>query len=556
MSIFGSLEIGARGLGASQLALNVLGQNVSNANTEGYSRKRLELSADSRTDPSFGEMGFGVNVDKVARISDNFLELQIRRELTEQGFFISLDKGLERIENILTEPSDAGLNEAMDKFWASWQDLANNPEDPAAREVVRSTALVMEDKFHTLSRQFDELQMAQEADIEGKVEMINGMAEEIFNINEEIASMEISGGMANDGRDRRDYLMQELSKLIDVDTFEDEQGRLNVVTAGNVLVGAATVIKLELEKSTTTDESGELVQIGTIKFENTDKIYTPRGGELKGAFEMRDEIIPKFENFLDELASTFVESVNNLHSTGYNLEGNTGVDFFTQTNQTAESISLSASIRASEHNIAAATGGTSVGPINLASTIPAPTNQVIDLKTIDPNYRDIVQGSLQINMGSSELREGPGNDYVVDYGLGTVTFLNYNRYAGGEAIDVNFRYNSSGFSGPGDGSNALGIAQLRDQFTMGQDINGNPIKTMGEFYSSSIGVLGIERNQAKSNVETRGFLVNQFMNRKQEISGVSLDEELGDMIKFEHSYQASARFISTINKLLDTLLNM
>ncbi len=561
MSIFGSIGIGVRGLGASQLALNVLGQNISNANTEGYSRKRVDLSADTRNDERFGEVGYGVEIDRISRITDDFLELQIRRELTEQGVFTSLDAGLERIENILTEPSDAGLNEAMDKFWASWQDLANNPEDPASRDVVRSTAFVLQDKFHTLARQLEELRNSQDEDIEGRVNEINGIAKEIYALNEEVAVMEIRGGRANDSRDRRDHLVQQLSKIVDVDTVEDEQGRITLTTAGNVLVGPATVIELELTRQTVVAEDGDKTSEVSIHFANTKKFYEPRGGELQGLFEMRDVIIPRFEGFINELAATFVQEVNEIHNTGYNLNGNTGVNFFMATQTRAENIQVSASIAENGHNIAAASGGTTVGPINtlapFGTTIPDPlVSRVIDLKSLDSNYRDLVAGSVEITMGAETLEAGAGNDYIVDHEFGTITFLNYDHFSGGEAIDIEFRYNSAGFSGPGDGTNALSIAQLRDSFTMGEDVSGNPIKTMGEFYSGFIGVLGIERNQAQSNVETRAYLVQQFNSRKAEISGVSLDEELGDMIKFEHSYQASARYISTINQLLDTLMNM
>lgn len=556
MSSFGSFSIGTRGLGAAQLALNVTGQNISNANTEGYSRKRLELSADTRQDQEFGEMGTGVSIEKVARAEDEFLEKQIRGQVTEQGFFQAIDETLERIENIFTEPSDAGINLQMDKFWASWQDLANNPADPASREVVRTTAMVLVDKFRQLSGQLEEYRSTRDQDIEGQVDKINGITEEIFRLNGEVAIGELQGGEANDSRDRRDLLVKRLSETIDVDTVEDSLGRITLTTAGNVLVGPATFIKLELNRKTIVAGFGEKVSEVSVQFGNTKKEYKPRGGELLGIFEARDVILPKYQEYINELAGTFVREVNKTHKEGYNLNINTGVAFFDENGTRADNISVSSSIMDDSTNISAAKGGTSVGPITVASTIPAQLTPEVDLRTINSDYKNLLLNTVSIQMGPVTLQEGPGRDYVVDYEKGTLRFINYNRLTPGDAINISFRHNQDGFAGPGDGRNALAISQIRDQLTMGKDAIGNTNKTIGEFYSGFIGVLGIERNQSSTTVETRKFLVEQFEARKLETAGVSLDEELANMIKFEHSYQASARFITVLNQMVEGLLNI
>ncbi len=558
MSILGSINIGTRGLAASQLALNVLGQNVSNANTEGYSRKRLELTSAIRADAQFGEMGFGVEIENVNRINDEFLESQIRLQVTEQGYYESLDATLERIENILTEPSDSGLNLILDNFWNSWQDLANNPEDPASRDVVRSSGLVVQDKLHTLAYQLEDLRSSQDADLASKVEEVNGIIKEIYSLNEEVSVAEIKDGEANDSRDRRELLMQRLSELIDIDAVEDGLGRLTITTAGNVIVGPSTYVSIELERVSGTDRFGNTIAEVGLRFGNTKRPYVPRGGELKGLLDSRDEIIPKYQNYLDQIAQTLVTQVNNIHRTGYNIAENTGVNFWDSTRTRADNISLSAAIQADSLNIAAAAGGLEQTVPPFGATIP-PVGTVLDLTAVSPAYQNIIEGSVQIQWAGPPprtLREGAGADYVVDYRNGTVTFLNYAAFPDPNPINIGFSYNQAGFPGPGDGSNALSIAQIRDQLTMGNDGLGNPTETVGEYYASLMGELGIERNQAESTLETRRFLVDQFKARKQEISGVSLDEELADMIRYEHTYQASARYITTINSLLDTLLSM
>ncbi|MFC1585867.1 flagellar hook-associated protein FlgK [Fibrobacterota bacterium] len=561
MSIFGSLGIGTRGLAASQLALNVAGQNISNANTEGYSRKRLEMSASTQLDPRYGEMGFGVEIEKVSRYTDIFLETQIRNQMTDSGYYSMLEQALERVENILTEPTDMGLNESIDKFWNAWQDMANNPDNMASREVVKSTAIVLTDKFHTLSSQLEDLRLSKDEDIEGRINEINGITQEIFNLNNEVAVGELRGGEANDSRDKRDMLVRELSKIIDVDVVEDELGAITITTAGNVLVGPATVIPLELQRTTSVDESGMPVSEVVIRFSNTKKDYMPRGGELKGLFNVRDQVIPRYEGVLDEMATSFVNSVNSLHFTGYNLKQNTGVNFFDAEGTTAKTIQVGAAILSDVQNIAAASGGVTQGvqidgisePL---SVVPPQLSPQLDLKSMDSEYRNIVQGSMQVTRNGAVLQEGAGLDYVVDYQFGTIAFLNYAKYSAGDSLDITFRYNDAGYPGPGDGSNALRIAQIRDQLIMDDDGIGNPTKTIGEFYAGAIGALGVERSQSRTTMETRDFLVDQFEARKLEISGVSLDEELANMIRFEHTYQASARYITVINEILDTLINL
>lgn len=556
MSIFGSFNIGTRGLGASQLALNVTGQNISNANTEGYSRKRLELSADTRRDQEFGEMGTGVSIEKVARAEDEFLERQIRGQVTEKGFFTALDETLQRVENIFTEPSDAGLNLLMDKFWASWQDLSNNPADPASREVVRTTALVLEDKFHTVSSSLEEYRLSRDDAIEAEVNQVNGITAEIFRLNGEVAVGELQGGEANDSRDRRDTLVKKLADLIDVDTVEDNLGRITLTTAGNVLVGPSTYIELKLDRDTITAGFGEKISQVSIIFANTNKTYIPRGGALKGIMESRDKIVPEYQAKLNEIAAAFVNEVNAVHKSGYNLNENTGIAFFDEDGVRADTLMVSSAVRLDSTNISAAKGGNTIGPVTEITAIPLAATPDLDLRNINSAYRDLALGTVSLEWNGQQLEEGAGKDYVVDYEHGVVHFMNYARFAAGDPVEVTFRYNTVGFAGPGDGSNALKIASIRDDLAMGSDAIGRHNKTIGEYYAGMIGVLGIERNQAKTTVETRAFLVEQFEARKQEITGVSLDEELANMIKYEHTYQASARYITVINQLLESLLNI
>jgi flagellar hook-associated protein 1 FlgK len=126
----------------------------------------------------------------------------------------------------------------------------------------------------------------------------------------------------------------------------------------------------------------------------------------------------------------------------------------------------------------------------------------------------------------------------------------------GTAVDLNFKYNDAGFGGVGDGDNALNISGLRDANLTTPDSTGDNTQTIGEYYASFIGELGIERNAASSNLETSEFLLTQLKQRQDSIAGVSLDEELADLIKFENTYQAAAKYISTLDQMLEILLGL
>src|ERR1035437_4045903 len=163
MSLFDLLGIGSRGLAASQTELDVTGQNVTNANTAGYSRKVVNLQAGVRQDALMGQMGMGVDVVNVQRLRDALLDKQMQEISTQQGQQQQTDDSLQSIQNILTEPADSGLNSFMDKFWSSWQDLANNPSDPTARQAVSDAGSALVNRFHDVGTQMDSL-VAQQND--------------------------------------------------------------------------------------------------------------------------------------------------------------------------------------------------------------------------------------------------------------------------------------------------------------------------------------------------------------------------------------------------------
>ncbi|MFP4164038.1 MAG: flagellar hook-associated protein FlgK [Chitinispirillaceae bacterium] len=559
MSLFSVLNVGTRGMNASQLQMDVTSQNISNADVEGYSRKRVNTTTAYHYDSAFGQMGMGAEVIDIERMRNTFIDDQIRRQNMEIGYFEEMSNAYTRVEDVFSEPSDEGLQHYMDQFFDSWQNLANNPSDVAARTMVRSNAEVLVNAFHSVSGELKNLRQEKNEELPMKVERINQISQEIFNLNQEIGTIEIGSQNANDSRDKRDMLLKELSEMIDITTRENDSGQVTVTTSGSILVSPVFTQKLEMTTSTRDLPDGTNVKDIGIQFSDSKLAFNPKGGQLKGLLDSRDIVIPQTQEKLDELALALTEKVNELHTTGYSLNGYSGISFFDPSATGASDVNLSASIMSDIQNIAAASAGQKEVAVQNTSAAGShdfggdPIQLYRDPGMSPPvEARNIVQSTVNIRTPGTVLKEGV--DYHVDYANGTFQMLHSGYDT--EDLTIDFQYRSGGSQGPGDNSNALEIAKLRNSLTMNSDDMGNPTSTFSEYYGSFVGKLGLNTNQANSSLETRNYLIDQYEAQQDSISGVSLDEEMANLIRYQHTYSAAARLITTTDQMLQVLMNM
>jgi flagellar hook-associated protein 1 len=547
MGLFSLLGVATKGMAAAQLGMDLSSQNISNADVDGYSRKRANLQPDYRYDGSFGQMGFGVDVVNIERMRDTFLDQQIRRQNQEVGYYEEQDQTLNKIENIFLEPSETGIQKYLDQFFSSWQDLANNPADLSTRTLVKTNGEILCDVFHNLSGELTNLRQTRNDEIKDRVDKVNSMTKEIFNLNKEIATVELDKQHANDSRDKRDKLLKDLGKLIDIDTSENELGQITVTTAGNIIVSPAYQQDIEMTSATRQLPDGTSVNDVSLRFADSKRPYVPLGGQILGLFDTRDIVIPDYQKKLDALAKALVSKVNEQHQAGYTLNGYSGVQFFDPATTGASDISLSAAITSDVKNIAAASGGQM-----LTFTEPGALSLVFGNLPTPLSNRNILYNSVVVQAGATTLVEDA--DYHIDYRTGTIQLLNagYNN----TPLSVSYTYTDGSFKGPGDNANAIAIAQLREQATMENNLLGNPTSTFGQYYGSFIGKLGLSRNDASSNLDSRNFLIKQYQTQQDSIAGVSLDDEMSNIIKYQHIYAASARLITITSEMLDTLIKM
>ena len=556
--IYGIMNLAGNALLTQQKAINVTGNNIANVNTPGYSRQKLMLENRTPVLSSVGPMGTGVEAVSVERVYDRFLGVQINSENETLGRWETQKSGLELAEVIFDESGDFGLNKSLSDFWGAWQNLTNDPSGYNERVVLQAESEVMSRNFNRI---YSDLQKAQEgfdASIEGAVTEINQLSQQIAELNQKIMEVEASGYTANDFRDQRDLALKELAGLIDINTFEDATGRVTVsVGAGQILVESNS------SQNLTTQVNGfGFKDIAWVRQDGTTVNITGHisNGKLKGWLDVRDVDIRGYMRQLDTLAEGLMERVNNLHQLGYGLDGSNGNDFFT-------GIATASGNVDSLLTITAEPGGTG----NIRVTLVGGGTAGAEMVTTDAVTGDIqiaiedgvstgaqIEAALQAHSGiNTVVAAAPGAAWDLSAGTNTVAL------AGGSsagAIQVNAAIStnldliaaSSTLAGiPGNNDQAIDIANLQHALTM----NSNS-STFEGFYNSLVSKVGGDVQNADAYYNHQSYMVFQLENRRESISGVSLDEEMINLIKFKTAYDAAAKLITTADEMLQTVLNM
>jgi flagellar hook-associated protein 1 FlgK len=312
MSGIGStLNIAKQALNAQQVGINVSGHNISNVNNEDFSRQ--DVPHTTTTPTKFGNFyfGTGVQVETVRRTSDQLLENRLMEQRSNLTAFEATESYMQVMESIFTESTDTSLSSLTAEFWSGWHDVADDPLSPASRIAIREKGLRVVDRFQELDENLYQLSIDLDREIDAGISQINQLTTQIAEMNELIVG---TGGSssANDLRDKRNGLVNDLAEFMDIRTNENTDGALTVSTSsGHILVYG-------VEQSDLKSVEGEVVWEGSAnqKIPISDLI---QGGKMGGWLEMRDAILPKFRADLDTLAKDFVWSVNYAHSSGAGL---------------------------------------------------------------------------------------------------------------------------------------------------------------------------------------------------------------------------------------------
>jgi flagellar hook-associated protein 1 FlgK len=467
---FNSLNIAKSGLLASQISLEVTSNNISNVNTDGYSRQRVDISAKAGPDTGKFSVGSGVEIEDITQIRNQFLDIQFRSESATNSELMSKSTAMENIESIFGEPSDYGISENLSSFFSALEELSYNAHDLSFREIVVQTAETLTDTFHTIADKFVNYQKDLDRSVSLTVDDINTKIEEIQSLNETIKKAELNGRTANELRDNRNLVVDQLSKLIDINTLESEEGNFIVNTSGTTLVNGIFINKLEAVHEGTDPITGN--DTTTLYWEGSSTEAKPESGVIRGYLDMRDgdsqvdQGVPYYLSKLNDMAKAMVESFNTINNAGYTVPYDTNlssqnVDFFNSANLTAMDISISDSLKESGWNIS-------------MSNI-------------------LLEGEM--NRGNSE--------------------------NGQSFIDVT-----------------------------------TSVGDIEEYYQNTIAEMATNANYVSRKSSSQQEMTDFIEMQKLSVSEVSLDEEMINMVKYQQSYNASAKLITVIDDMLTTLINM
>ena len=560
-SLNSALNMGSRAMSASQRAVTTAGHNIANQNTEGFSRQQQSTQT---AFPQPNGIGNGTEPSPTTRVFDRFVQRKIVQETPRSGVFTTREEFFSKLELVFSEMSDSGLHRAMNDFWNSWSQLANQPESDVVRTRVRNQGDTLATRFRDTHAQLQSLRKEADARIQGAVNQINNLAQQIKELNRQIYSYEISGHHANDARDARELAVEKLSKLVDVNMIENSNGRTSVIIGRDwTLVEGNQVF--ELDATLRGGEAGMVSIDGIATHDHRrDLIRTFRGGEMTELIQMRDETIVGYMDQLDELAFGVAAKVNQPHSTG------TGINSAADLMKSAYALTPEARAQpmpflqdgvfqlhlVDRDNSILETYEIEVqAGVDSLEDIVNRINQTVN----DPNLMAASigeDGSMFLETGQSRRFIFGDDQTAITQVMGFNSFFETLKGAADLRISPRILEDPNAISTgrdliSGDNQVALAIARLQNQPTMREET-----VTFGEYYNSILGDIGlrVQRNQVEKAQQDN--MVQQFREIRSSISAVNMDEELADMIQHQKAYEASARYVSTVDEMMQTLINM
>jgi flagellar hook-associated protein 1 FlgK len=463
--IYSILNIAKGALSSTQTSLQTTSHNIANVNTKGYARQEALLVEAQPIPMDFGLLGDGVKVQEIIRYYDKYLEAMVARKNTDLGERKTNEKYFEQIEGILDE-NNSRLSAGITEFFNAWQELSTDPTSVPARLSIVNKGENLARTIRSIYRDLKGLQVELDGTLKKEVADVNRMTAGIADLNQRIFEGGLSQGDANDYINQRTQLVKELSEKTDLVVIENSDGKLTVLTGhGRPLVDGSQHWDLDVYVDQTTglnqlawkDDRGNL----------TDITADTTRGTLGAILTMRDTQIVGFIDQLNEFARVLMTSVNEIHQTGYNLNGSSGVSFFRElTGDYANSIDVTAEVKTDAKNVAA------------TSSLNRPTDN-------------------DITLALAALAEA----------------------------DLSF---------------SVGAVTTETTFT--------------KFITTMLGNVGELTSNAKSLTEYQQNTLNMLEKQRESVSGVSLDDEMSNLIKFQYAYQASARLLTVADEMLKTII--
>jgi flagellar hook-associated protein 1 FlgK len=540
MSLLGLFDIGKSAIFASQQALNVVSNNIANVNTPGYSRHEAILEINTPTQVGGDFIGRGVSATGIRRHYDSFLHLQTIGQNSNLGRSYSIDQAMSHVNQIFNDAVNLGLSDPLKEYFNAWQAVSTEPEGQPERIALLQKAKNLVQRAGQMEKDLIGTIENINEDIVNSVNDINTILTNIATLNEKITQLEagLSTKNASYFRDERDRLLNGLAEQMNYNWYENSNGSVTVMAGGKSLLSADKVYQLTTQLNT--DGNRDVYYQG----QNITSVF--QKGKLGGLYAARSDIETNSLLSLRRLTASLIKETNSLHSTGYGLDNTTNNNFFSPLQ-----------IYTRDYSTAGYVSSASV------SDVSALTLDEYDVRFTSTSNYEVYNRQSGSMVTSGSYTAGAtinfdGIDVVID-----------GAPSAGESFLVspltnivsNFSVNitdtqkiaaaSASANLPGDNSMALQIAQLAQASI--SDLSGT---TFSGYYNGIVSNVGITSKAAEDSLTYDDNLSFELQNKREAVSGVSLDEEAANLIKFQRSFEAGARLIKITDELMQVVINL
>ncbi len=619
MNLWSALELGKNSLNAQQQVFQVIGQNIANVNTPGYSKQRAILETVPPPVLGIRAGGRGVNMASVETARDRFINNQIIDSMQLFGVNETLRGSMKTVESIFDESKGYGISNQMTTFFNSWGKLANNAKDTATRNNLIAQTKSFTDSINRSYDSLIEQQKLADSNIATIVGDVNEIAADIASLNEKIAYAKGTGNPASELIDKRELQLQKLSELVGTNYyFNQSNDSVTVEVAGRPLVNFSTVNKLSAVRDPNPPQYNQVFidQYGGAPLDITNQI---KNGKLEAHIRIRDQYIPQYKEELDNLITGLVHTINSQHQQGYALDGTTTDQNFFQMSTGTGTINAVAGNTVTFAGLGGNVSNTlEVGDIvtvggqtKYVTSVTDPATITVDSAfspsppaTLPASWEyfnrenaasrvsidSAIESDPTLLAASAETKlTGTGN---VTGSVGTTVNFDNNISAtlavgntitiqgqtrtitaiggGGTSVTIDSAFNpalsslplswdySNGTGAAGNNENATAIAGLMSKNnTVDSDRDGvADYGTLHEYLHTTFTNIGNHSASAQYELDSSKSMLNYLQNTRDQISGVSLDEETADLLTAQKSYQSIAQFISVVNKMTDVLISM
>ncbi len=558
------LSIGQSALAAAQVGLNTTGHNIANAATPGYSRQVVVQNAAMPQNFGFGFMGQGTEVSTVKRVYSEFLGTQVRTAQSTKSGLDSYYGQIRQIDNMLADPS-SGLSPALQDFFSGVQELSSSPASIPVRQAALSSAETLAARFQSIAGRLQEIDQGVNSQVTAGVSAINTFAQQIADLNDAIGRAQgATGQPPNDLLDQRDQLVLDLNKEIKATVVKQGDGGYNVfIGNGQPLVVGVTTASLTTMASPTDPQKIEVAYRATNGTTNIVPESSLAGGKLGGLLAFRSQALEPMQANLDTLATGLATTVNAQHRLGQDLNGNPGGDFFT----------VAPGMGAAGFAVAISDPGllAAAAPIRTAATTGNTGSGVISAGAVDAAYLSAPLAApltLSYSAGTNELSGFPATQAVTVTSGGTstvypagtpvtytpdatISFGGISFTLGGAPADGDSFTIEPNVGGVGDNRNALLLGALQTANTM----NGGTTTYQGA-YSRIVSQIGNKTRELDVTSNAAGKLLSEATLSVQTGSGVNLDEEATNLLRYQQAYQAAGKVMQIASTLFDVLLSI